>query len=388
MKPSKTEGFAGDNGDVTAWYSATIESNIRVRVQNIDIDNKSSIYDNAEHTFDFTLKPSQSANSANVYAVQFAYKGVKYGDVIPEDVDVYNTTVTVKIDEKVVGVRTGVQYEITKKKVTITNIWTWKYVNGSNADFYKFEYNKDIQGMLSITVDGVLKNSHYTLTQTENKAAVGKYSSSVVISDRDYEVEIVSKYCTIQNNNANLETDNAKYGIKTTQTNANTSNSQTTYTYNWEIVSFDLAANISNVWFGGTTNLIVGNQAIANVKVGNTNEDYYPLQADKKGAPGVQQVLVYAQHNYAASSFVLYVKYNNGTVAVLTQGTEYTLSALDAPTVENPTPLNTSVTASGTGNFSGNITKYYTAMFSDFGWKDGKRPKIMIGVVARTIHTS
>ena len=375
VKPSKTEGFAGDNGDVTAWYSATIESNIRVRVQNIDIDNKSSIYDNAEHTFDFTLKPSQSANSANVYAVQFAYKGVKYGDVIPEDVDVYNTTVTVKIDEKVVGVRTGVQYEITKKKVTITNIWTWKYVNGSNADFYKFEYNKDIQGMLSITVDGVLENSHYTLTQTENKAAVGKYSSSVVISDRDYEVEIVSKYCTIQNNNANLETDNAKYGIKTTQTNANTSNSQTTYTYNWEIVSFDLAANISNVWFGGTTNLIVGNQAIANVKVGNTNEDYYPLQADKKGAPGVQQVLVYAQHNYAASSFVLYVKYNNGTVAVLTQGTEYTLSELAAPTVENPAPLNTSVTASGKGNFDGDITKYYTAMFSDFGWKHGKTPE-------------
>ena len=380
VKPSKTEGFAGDNGDVTAWYSATIESNIiesniRVRVQNIDIDNKSSIYDNAEHTFDFTLKPSQSANRANVYAVQFAYKGVKYGDVIPEDVDVYNTTVTVKIDEKVVGVRTGVQYEITKKKVTITNIWTWKYVNGSNADFYKFEYNKDIQGMLSITVDGVLKNSHYTLTQTENKAAVGKYSSSVVISDRDYEVEIVSKYCTIQNNNANLETDNAKYGIKTTQTNANTSNSQTTYTYNWEIVSFDLAANISNVWFGGTTNLIVGNQAIANVKVGNTNEDYYPLQADKKGAPGVQQVLVYAQHNYAASSFVLYVKYNNGTVAVLTQGTEYTLSELAAPTVENPAPLNTSVTASGKGNFDGDITKYYTAMFSDFGWKHGKTPE-------------
>ena len=375
VKPSKTEGFAGDNGDVTAWYSATIESNIRVRVQNIDIDNKSSIYDNAEHTFDFTLKPSQSANSANVYAVQFAYKGVKYGDVIPEDVDVYNTTVTVKIDEKVVGVRTGVQYEITKKKVTITNIWTWKYVNGSNADFYKFEYNKDIQGMLSITVDGVLKNSHYTLTQTENKAAVGKYSSSVVISDRDYEVEIVSKYCTIQNNNANLETDNAKYGIKTTQTNANTSNSQTTYTYNWEIVSFDLAANISNVWFGGRTDLIVGNQGIANVNVGNqsyADKRFYPLQSEQNG---VQKVLVYAQHNYAADKFVLYVKYNNGTVAVLTQGTEYTLSALDAPTVENPTPLNTSVTASGTGNFSGNITKYYTAMFSDFGWKDGKTPE-------------
>ena len=380
VKPRKTEGFAGDNGDVTAWYSATIKSNIRVRVQNIDIDNKSSIYDNAEHTFDFTLKPSQSANKANVYAVQFAYKGVKYGDVIPEDVDVYNTTVTVKIDEKVVGVRTGVQYEIIKKKVTITNIWTWKYVNGSNADFYKFEYNKDIQGMLSITVDGVLENSHYTLTQANNQATVGKYSSSVVISDRDYEVEIVSKYCTIQNNNANLETDNAKYGIKTTQTNANTSNSQTTYTYNWEIVSFDLAANISNVWFGGTTNLIVGNQAIANVKVGNTNEDYYPLQADRKDAPGVQQVLVYAQHNYAADKFVLYVKYNNGIVAELKQGTdkEYTVGTLDTITntvgtfnvnvVSQANPVeDTNVTARGTGNFSGIVTKYYTALYSDFG---------------------
>ncbi len=391
VRPSKTEGFAGDNGDVTAWYSATIESNIiesniRVRVQNIDIDNKSSIYDNAEHTFDFTLKPSQSANSANVYAVQFAYKGVKYGDVIPKDVDEYNTTVTVKIDEKVVGVRTDVKYKITKKKVTITNIWTWKFVNGSNADFYKFEYNKDIQGMLSITVDGVLENSHYTLTQANNQATVGKYSSSVVISDRDYEVEIVSKYCTIQNNNANLETDNAKYGIKTTQTNANTSNSQTTYTYNWEIVPFDLAANISNVWFGGRTDLIVGNQGIANVNVGNqsyADKRFYPLQSDQNG---VQQVLVYAQHNYTAGNFVLYVKYNNNEVVELTRDTEYTVGTLDTITntfgefnvnvVSQAKPVeDTNVTARGTGNFSGNITKYYTAMFSDFGWKDGKTPE-------------
>ena len=378
VKPSKTEGFAGDNGDVTAWYSATIESNIRVRVQNIDIDNKSSIYDNAEHTFDFTLKPSQSANSANVYAVQFAYKGNQYGDVIPKDVDEYNTTVTVKIDEKVVGVRTGVKYKITKKKVTITNIWTWKFVNGSNADFYKFEYNKDIQGMLSITVDGVLENSHYTLTQANNQATVGKYSSSVVISDRNYEVEIVSKYCTIQNNNANLETDNAKYGIKTTQTNANTSNSQTTYTYNWEIVSFDLAANISNVWFGGTTNLIVGNQGIANVNVGNqsyADKRFYPLQSDQNG---VQQVLVYAQHNYTAGNFVLYVKYNNNEVVELTRDTEYTVGTLDTITntfgefnvnvVSQAKPVeDTNVTARGTGNFSGDITKWYTALYSDFG---------------------
>ncbi len=389
VRPDKTNGFAANStsGDVTAWYGADFGSDVRCSIVEIQIDTTADEYNGEQQGLTREDVHMPSANNG-VYAVQFAYKGVKYGDVIPEDVDMYNTTVTVKIDEKVVGVRTGVQYEITKKKVTITNIWTWKYVNGSNADFYKFEYNKDIQGMLSITVDGVLENSHYTLTQANNQAAAGKYSSSVVISDRDYEVEIVSKYCTIQNNNASLETDNAKYGIKTTQTNANTSNSQTTYTYNWEIVRFDLATNISNVWFGGTTNLIVGNQGIANVQVGNTNVDYYPLQADKKGAPGVQQVLVYAQHNYAASSFVLYVKYNNGIVAELKQGTDkdYTVGTLDTITntfgtfdenvVSQTNPVqDTNVTASGTGNFSGIVTKWYTALFSDFGWKAGKTPE-------------
>lgn len=387
VKPDKTNGFAANStsGNVTAWYGADFGSDVRCSIVEIQIDTTADEYNGEQQGLTREDVHMPSANNG-VYAVQFTYKGNKYGDVIPEDVDMYNTTVTVKIDEKVVGVHTGVQYEITKKKVTITNIWTWKYVNGSNADFYKFEYNKDIQGMLSITVDGVLENSHYTLTQANNQAAAGKYSSSVVISDRDYEVEIVSKYCTIQNNNASLETDNAKYGIKTTQTNANTSNSQTTYTYNWEIVRFDLATNISNVWFGGTTNLIVGNQGIANVKVGNTNEDYYPLQADKKGAPGVQQVLVYAQHNYAASSFVLYVKYNNGNVVPLTRDTEYTVGTLDTITntvgtfnvnvVSQANPVeDTNVTASGTGNFSGIVTKWYTALFSDFGWKDGKTPE-------------
>lgn len=388
VKPDKTNGFAANStsGNVTAWYGADFGRDVRCSIVEIQVDTTPDEYNGKPQGLTREDVYMPSANNG-VYAVQFAYRGNKYGDTVPEDVDVYNTTVTVKIDEKVVGVRTGVQYEITKKKVTITNVWTWKFVDGSNADFYKFEYNKDIQGMLSITVDGVLENSHYTLTQTENKAAVGKYSSSVVISDRDYDVEIVSKYCTIQNNNANLKTDNAKYGIKTTQTNANTPDSQTTYTYNWEIVPFDLAANISNVWFGGTKDLIVGNQNTANVKVGNTNKGYYPLQADKKGTPGVQQVLVYAQKNYSEGYFVLYVKYNNGIVAELKQGTDkdYTVGTLDTSNntvgtfnvdvVSQAEPVKeTNVTASGTGNFSGIVTKYYTAMYSDFGWKKDKSP--------------
>lgn len=477
VKPSKTEGFAGDNGDVTAWYSATIESNIRVRVQNIDIDNKSSIYDNAEHTFDFTLKPSQSANSANVYAVHFAYLGRNYGEFVPKDVDVYDTTITVKIGDQVVGVKTGVMYtiekaalnvgwewtdnlhanlydrtgngdkvqfvyngkaqgldsvsehlrdvqlfDVTGNDLTNTNVATYtrtytlkdtrnyklQNANNNNADLsgttvtfewkirknkltvfnrwvaedfgkdsnlYTFEYNTTHRGLLT-TNDAITflpekatdntrpefkQGTDYTISEHQNAINVGEYSRTVRIINTNYEVNNTTAYVG-SSSNATVNKGISVNGL--------------VVTYTWKIVPYSLATNITsgNVWFGGTTDLIVGNQGIANVNVGNqsyADKRFYPLQSAQTG---VQQVLVYSGHNYAHANFVLYVKYNNGTVAVLTQGTEYTLSALDAPTVENPTPLNTSVTASGTGNFSGNITKWYTALFSDFGWKKDKSP--------------
>ena len=478
VKPSKTEGFAGDNGDVTTWYSATIESNIRVRVQNIDIDNKSSIYDNAEHTFDFTLKPSQSANSANVYAVQFAYLGRNYGEFVPKDVDVYDTTITVKIGDQVVGVKAGVTYTIEKAALNVGWEWTdnlhanlynrtgngdkvqfvyngkaqgldsvsehlrdvqlfdvtgndlintnaatytrtytlkdtrnyklqnannnnadlsgttvtfeWKIRKnkltvfnrwvaedfGKDSNLYTFEYNTTHRGLLT-TNDAITflpekatdntrpefkQGTDYTISEHQNAINVGEYSRTVRIINTNYEVNNTTAYVG-SSSNATVNKGISVNGL--------------VVTYTWKIVPYSLATNITsgNVWFGGRTDLIVGNQGIANVNVGNqsyADKRFYPLQSEQNG---VQKVLVYAQHNYAADKFVLYVKYNNGTVAVLTQGTEYTLSALDAPTVENPTPLNTSVTASGTGNFSGNITKWYTALFSDFGWKDGKTPE-------------
>lgn len=475
VKPSKTEGFAGDNGNVKAFYSAATQSNIRVRVQNIDIDNKSSIYDNAEHTFDFTSKPSQSANSANVYAVQFAYLGRNYGEFVPKQVDVYDTTITVKIGDQVVGVKTGVTYTI--GKATLNVGWTWtdklhanlydrtgngdkvqfvyngkaqgldsvsehlrdvqlfdvtgndltntnaatytrtytlkdtrnyklQNANNNNADLsgttvtfewkirknkltvfnrwvaedfgkdsnlYTFEYNTTHRGLLT-TNDAITfltekatdntrpefkQGTDYTISEHQNAINVGEYSRTVTIINTNYEVNNTTAYVG-SSSNATVNKGISVNGL--------------VVTYTWKIVPYSLAANISNVWFGGTTNLIVGNQGIANVNVGNqsyADKRFYPLQSEQNG---VQKVLVYAQHNYAADKFVLYVKYNNGTVAVLTQGTEYTLSELAAPTVENPVPLNTRVTASGKGNFDGDITKWYTALHSDFGWKKDKSP--------------
>lgn len=272
------------------------------------------------------------------------------------------------------GTTVTFEWKIRKNKLTVSNYWTGADLNPS-GEFYTFEYNAAHQGLklqdgITFYVEPDTRgNQHvidtiaYEIAQGVECVAADAYTRTFTIKDTtNYEVGNRLSYNT---------------SVLPNQKGSDVNTEKSVVTYTWKIVPYSLATNITsgNVWFGGTTNLIVGNQAIANVEVGTisyADKRFYPLQSEQNG---VQKVLVYAQHNYAADKFVLYVKYNNGTVAVLTQGAEYTLSALDAPTVENPTPLNTSVTASGTGNFSGNITKYYTAMFSDFGWKDGKTPE-------------
>ena len=393
VKPSKTEGFAGDNGDVTAWYSATIESNIRVRVQNITLPTiGSKEYDGLAHGFGHTTYPNTAngaaANNPIVYTTEFLYVGTTYKEnlnVSPTNVDVYNTTVTIKIDGQIVGVKKGDTVTITERLLKVSNVWTSasEHVAGDTSNVYIFHYNTQHQGIIENGISVASVHGEFAIPQdvytiggyVETKQAHNDttHTRTFTLNDiRNYKIE--NKYSQYDDFSPNtvLTEDTSDRGISEA-----TVGDTIVVTYTWKIVPYSLATNITsgNVWFGGRTDLIVGNQGIANVNVGNqsyADKRFYPLQSAQTG---VQKVLVYAQHNYAADKFVLYVKYNNGTVAVLTQGTEYTLSALDAPTVENPTPLNTSVTASGTGNFSGNITKYYTAMFSDFGWKDGKTPE-------------
>lgn len=271
------------------------------------------------------------------------------------------------------GTTVTFEWKIRKNKLTVSNYWTGADLNPS-GEFYTFEYNAAHQGLklqdgITFYVEPDTRgNQHvidtiaYEIAQGVECVAADAYTRTFTIKDTtNYEVGNRLSYNT---------------SVLPNQKGSDVNTEKSVVTYTWKIVPYSLTTNITsgNVWFGGRTDLIVGNQGIANVNVGNqsyADKRFYPLQSEQNG---VQKVLVYAQHNYAADKFVLYVKYNNGTVAVLTQGTEYTLSALDAPTVENPTPLNTSVTASGTGNFSGNITKYYTAMFSDFGWKKDKSP--------------
>lgn len=385
VKPSKTEGFAGDNGDVTTWYSATIASNIRVRVQNITLPTiGSKEYDGLAHGFGHTTYPNTAngaaANNPIVYTTEFSYVGTTYKEnlnVSPTNVDVYNTTVTIKIDGQIVGVKKGDTVTITERLLKVSNVWTSasEHVAGDTSNVYIFHYNTQHQGIIENGISVASVHGEFAIPQdvytiggyVETKQAHNDttHTRTFTLNDiRNYKIE--NKYSQYDDFSPNtvLTEDTSDRGISEA-----TVGDTMVVTYTWKIVPYSLATNITsgNVWFGGRTDLIVGNQGIANVNVGNqsyADKRFYPLQSAQTG---VQQVLVYSGHNYAHANFVLYVKYNNGTVAVLTQGTEYTLSALDAPTVENPAPLNTSVTASGKGNFDGDITKWYTALHSDFG---------------------
>ena len=280
------------------------------------------------------------------------------------------------------GTTVTFEWKIRKNKLTVSNYWTGADLNPS-GEFYTFEYNATHQGLK--LQDGIMfyvepdtrGNQHvidtiaYEIAQGVECVAADTYTRTFTIKDTtNYEVGNRLSYNT---------------SVLPNQKGSDVNTEKSVVTYTWKIVPYSLATNITsgNVWFGGRTDLIVGNQGIANVNVGNqsyADKRFYPLQSEQNG---VQKVLVYAQHNYAADKFVLYVKYNNGTVAVLTQGTEYTVGTLDTNNtfgtfvnvVSQADPVvDTNVTASGTGNFIGNITKYYTAMFSDFGWKKDKSP--------------
>ena len=280
------------------------------------------------------------------------------------------------------GTTVTFEWKIRKNKLTVSNYWTGADLNPS-GEFYTFEYNATHQGLklqdgITFYVEPDTRgNQHvidtiaYEIAQGVECVAADTYTRTFTIKDTtNYEVGNRLSYNT---------------SVLPNQKGSDVNTEKSVVTYTWKIVSYSLATNITsgNVWFGGRTDLIVGNQGIANVNVGNqsyADKRFYPLQSEQNG---VQKVLVYAQHNYAADKFVLYVKYNNGTVAVLTQGTEYTVGTLDTNNtfgtfvnvVSQADPVvDTNVTASGTGNFSGNITKYYTAMFSDFGWKKDKSP--------------
>lgn len=356
VNPTKITGFGDNNsGSVTAWYSATIESDIRVLASEITLPTASTVYNGSEQGFGHTTYPNtQSGAAANtpiVYTSLFVYLGQNHKESSPTQVDVYDVNVTIKIGDQIVGKKLAT-YTITPCEITIT--WTWtQYATANNGLSAEFEYNALAQGLESVDLAGY--HGQFNVTGSDEQIIpAGDYSRTYTLKDaRNY---------VIKNNNSN------------------------TITFRWKINAYNIKLHLENgeVWFGGSADLIVGNQLTS--KVNGNGVDYYPLQVDVKGTSGVQQVLVYAQNPsaesqenklYTASHFVLYVKYNDGTVTKINQGTDYdfgtlnnngTVGAFKEDLVSNTNPVvDTNVTARGKVNFTGDITRYYTALYSDFG---------------------
>lgn len=373
VNPTDITGFGDNNsGSVTAWYSATIKSDIKVHAEAIAVDDISVEYDGNTHGFGFDnmKNPLSAANGRDVYALTFAYKGANYQDTTPQEVDDYNTTITIRIGDQVVGVKSGVTYSITQRLLKVTNVWTSK---SELANEYAFYYNAKHQGIKSDGITVVAINGNFAIpsdvytignyVETKNAAS---YSRTFVLNDiRNYKIQDRLSQFDDFNEGANLEKDTTDNGISIA-----TADGKTTITYSWRIMPYDIEKEMTagKVWFGGIAGdngLIVGNQLTS--KVNGNGVDYYPLQNAVKGN-GVQQVLVYSRHNYSHDKFILYVQYNDGSVVAIEQGTEYNLTTLEEPSSDkNYAPVDTSIIARGKVNFTGDITRYYTALYSDFG---------------------
>ena len=137
--------------------------------------------------------------------------------------------------------------------------------------------------------------------------------------------------------------------------------------WSYKIIPYDLASHYSQgkVWFGANTDMVVTNNAFDYVPLNNGNTiAYYPLNRGQGATP---QALVYQNENYKKENFIIYVQYSNGNVEKISLNDCYTLYDLAQAGTEH---VNTgaSVTASGEGNFTSTVTKYYVVLDSDFGW--------------------
>lgn len=340
--------------------------------------NKNSFYTAAEYMFTASGNLKYTNASSNAYSRTYTLNDTRNFKIhsTNTNADLSGTTVTF-------------EWIIRRNKLTIENRWV-RADFGKDSTIYTFEYNAAHQGLLAtdgityIVENDTTGKSHeiYSwvlyIDNYANTINAGQYSRRFIVLDTtNYEIYYINSY--VGNSDTKLS-DNKGVSVNDAKSVA---------TYSWQILAYNIFDNFNSdssktkVWFGGIARdngLIVGNQ-LTSVISGTTrggvsvNVNYYPLQS---ASSGVQQVLVYGQNttevqHYLPKNFIIYVQYNDGKIAQLGSD-EYELSDLVAPTAANPTPINTRVTASGKGNFAGDLSKHYTVLYSDFGWKSGKNP--------------
>lgn len=263
------------------------------------------------------------------------------------------------------------KWTIAKNKLTIDNVWTSDNIGGSP---YTFVYNGQNQGVKNVFVTaqpdtkGITHTpqaSVYTIDQILYSTAsfvknVGVYSGVFTLNDTaNYEIGTTAAYID------GVATSNAT-GLDGVTQNGNV------ITYAWKINQFDVGNAFASgkAWFGAGTDMVVANQNTVNTQnVNGTEFAYYYLQAAASDTP---KVIVYQNDIYIKNNFALYVKYTTKTNGVeahrlvkLVYGTDYEIA--DLTTAGDKHVAEAMVTASGTGNFVGNVVKYYVVADSDFG---------------------
>ncbi len=306
-------------------------------------------------------------------------------------------TLVDKHNYKIVNHADGIveyKWTIAKNQITVRNAWTSDPVN-NNTDYYNFTFNGAAQGIGSFMLFAQEGNSirpdfeagtHYSVAySSEGSVNVGTYTATLsILGEHAKNFEFVdgmteSYVATIP---AIGSTDNI-IGRKGVQVTPNA------ITYSWKINQFDVGNAFASgkAWFGAGTDMVVANQnTVKTEKVGNTEYEYYYLQAAAGDTP---KVIVYQNDKYIKDNFVLYVQYTTITNKVETHrlvkldyGTDYTIANLGTAGEKHVNDV--SVTASGTGNFVGNAVKWYTVADSDFGgnvnqanWGDASNPYVI-----------
>ncbi len=289
-------------------------------------------------------------------------------------------TLVDKHNYKIVNHADGIveyKWTIAKNQITVRNAWTSDPVN-NNTDYYNFTFNGAAQGIGSFMLFAQEGNSirpdfeagtHYSVAySSEGSVNVGTYTATLsILGEHAKNFEFVdgmteSYVATIP---AIGSTDNI-IGRKGVQVTPNA------ITYSWKINQFDVGNAFASgkAWFGAGTDMVVANQnTVKTEKVGNTEYEYYYLQANAGDTP---KVIVYQNDKYIKDNFVLYVQYTTITNGVKTHGllkleygTDYTIANLGTAGEKHVNDV--SVTASGTGNFVGDAMKYYVVADSDFG---------------------
>lgn len=277
-------------------------------------------------------------------------------NVVGENGEVYK--------DKVFGQRLNVKGEnVVKRKLQVSFVLRYN-TSLTNDNIYR----NDAFGLDSLTISRLLGDNGvwtrkytdsglefaYTYTSGDKTetvfTAVGTFSE---INHGEYTY-------TITIGSGNYEFENATGGDIT----VNTSNEKS---WSYKIIPYDLASHYSQgkVWFGANTDMVVTNNAFDYVPLNNGNTvAYYPLNRGQGATP---QALVYQNENYKKENFIIYVQYSNGNVEKISLNDCYTLYDLAQAGTEH---VNTgaSVTASGEGNFTSTVTKYYVVLDSDFGW--------------------